>query len=120
MRSRVPLKPSLLECGSGIEWKKIRTIPTSRVDSRVNVGSKHKQTYQKFTFVFKTRPRYLNIFTSRDKLDVNALLACCVAHIYYHAIRYAEFITPTWTQRPRLDLPAPACAFLITREGRKH
>jgi hypothetical protein len=23
-------------------------------------------------------------------------------------------------RRPRLDLPAPACAFLITREGRKH
>jgi hypothetical protein len=23
-------------------------------------------------------------------------------------------------RRPRIDLPAPACAFLITREGRKH
>jgi hypothetical protein len=31
-----------------------------------------------------------------------------------------EHIDESEHRRPRLDLPAPACAFLITREGRKH
>jgi hypothetical protein len=34
----------------------------------------------------------------------------------YHSIEIFQFDH----RRPRLYLPAPACAFLITREGRKH
>ena len=49
------------------------------------------------------KPSTSCVRTACPKLSTSLEQPCC----YYH-------------RRPRLDLPAPACAFLITSEGRKH
>jgi hypothetical protein len=61
-----------------------------------------------------------SIFTLRGKKRSTIAIYKQSTPTFLSAISAIMFHDMSDHRRPRLDLPAPACAFLITREGRKH